>query len=384
MDVARHFIRRQTAVSVESLTPEQIAINKSGSILATVATLFAVTTAVVLLRFYVRIRMVKTFGNDDWAMMFALLCCIVTFVCTILRIDNGLGRDVAVTLTDVSRFRAQIMMTYIEAIVVLAGLSAVKVSVAFCLLRFTITRSYQRVLFGSIIFIVVFTLACCAGLIWQCIPVDAAWNMYLKPPTGTARCMSTRTFINLALMNSVFNIVTDACFAALPMPLIYSLHLNRRTKFSLALVLSLGWFSCAAGIVKIYKQTQFDYYSHDQDFHDSFFTWYFVEFTVGIVSASLPPLKPLFAPLLGYVTSEIRRTVFGSRPSHGNTTGYQNTTKRWDNTLPLDQISNANSDEVRLYNSTNGAKNMGACTVRYCGDYPRSRTIDTPDILIFF
>lgn len=94
------------------------------------------------------------------------------------------------------------MITYVESIFILTGLSAVKVSVAFCLLRFSISLLYKRILYCSIIFIIVFTLACCGGLIWQCIPVQAAWNMNLKPPTGTARCMSTKVFLNLALMNS--------------------------------------------------------------------------------------------------------------------------------------------------------------------------------------
>lgn len=133
------------------------------------------------------------------------------------------------------------------------------------------------------------------------------------------------------------------------MPLVYSLQLNLRTKVSLAIVLSLGWSSCAAGIAKIYKQTTFNFEGDDQDFHDTFFTWYFAEFTVGIVAASLPPLKRLFAPILEFVTSEARVTVFSSRPTYGNREDYQNTTERWDNSFALDDIGNGNSDEVRLY-----------------------------------
>lgn len=77
MDVARHVIRGRNIVSIDSLTPEQIAINKSGQILTIVGTFFAVSVTTVLLRFYVRIKMVKTFGKDDWAMMVALVSYII-------------------------------------------------------------------------------------------------------------------------------------------------------------------------------------------------------------------------------------------------------------------------------------------------------------------
>lgn len=42
-------------------------------------------------------------------------------------------------------------------------------------------------------------------LVFQCFPVEAAWDSSLKPPpmgTGTARCYSMDVFRNLGLMNS--------------------------------------------------------------------------------------------------------------------------------------------------------------------------------------
>jgi hypothetical protein len=98
-------------------------------------------------------------------------------------------------------------------------------------------------------------------------------------------------------MNSAFNIATDMFFAALPIPLIWGLQLNWRTKLSLMAILSLGWFACAAAIIKAIKQWNV-LNELDWTVSDSFNVWNYIEFTVGIVAASLPTLRPMFKEIL--------------------------------------------------------------------------------------
>lgn len=70
-----------------------------------------------------------------------------------------------------------------------------------------------------------------------------------------------------------------------------------RTKVSLIAVLSLGWFACAAAIIKAVQQF---HVLQDADWtvHDSFNIWNYIELTIGIIAASLPSLKPLFISFL--------------------------------------------------------------------------------------
>lgn len=91
----------------------------------------------------------------------------------------------------------------------------------------------------------------------------------------------------------MFNIITDVLFATLPIPLIWKLQINMRTKISLIAVLSLGWFACAAAIVKAALQYRI-LEDPDWSVHDSFMIWNYIELTIGIVAASLPALRPLF------------------------------------------------------------------------------------------
>jgi hypothetical protein len=134
-------------------------------------------------------------------------------------------------------------------------------------------------------------LACCGTLIFQCTPINAAWDHSVKmKPTTT--CFSNDTFSDLGLWNSVTNCVTDALFALLPIPIILRLQVNFRTKVMLAAILSLGYTACAAGIVKAITQYTF-FKKKDPFWHNSFSVWNMIELCVGITAASLPALKPL-------------------------------------------------------------------------------------------
>jgi hypothetical protein len=66
-----------------------------------------------------------------------------------------------------------------------------------------------------------------------------------------------------------------------------------RKRISLIVVLSLGWFACAAGIIKAVQQWHV-LTDPDWTVDDSFNVWNYIEFTIGIIAASLPSLKPLF------------------------------------------------------------------------------------------
>lgn len=54
-------------------TPEELAFNVAPRILTITGTFFAIAAMVVLLRCYVRIKMLKVFGGDDYVMLLAMV-----------------------------------------------------------------------------------------------------------------------------------------------------------------------------------------------------------------------------------------------------------------------------------------------------------------------
>ena len=58
---------------VPHLTPEYIAFTSAPALLAKAGSIFGIATSVVLLRIYVRVHILKSFGQDDWAMVLAMV-----------------------------------------------------------------------------------------------------------------------------------------------------------------------------------------------------------------------------------------------------------------------------------------------------------------------
>ncbi|CAN9336731.1 unnamed protein product [Alternaria alternata] len=173
-----------------------------------------------------------------------------------------------------------------------------------------------------------FPWSCCTKetQVWACLPVEASWNYSLRPPplgNGSAKCFSRDTFGRIALFNAVINCLTDFLLALLPVPLIWQLKLNVRTRMSLIAILSLGVFAGAAGV---FRATVFNTILHDprRFVHDKWMMWNYVELTVGIIAGSLPALKPLFLRVLNAARE---RTAVGTGRVTGSgrpdTLGYE-------------------------------------------------------------
>ena len=109
------------------------------------------------------------------------------------------------------------------------------------------------------------------------------------------------------------NILTDFLFAVvIPVPMLWNLNVNRRTRASLILALGLGCFACGAAIAKIpsivnYGKTG-DWLWDSRDMC----IWTVVECNVGIIAGSIPALRPLFKSVLGSTLGGSGKATNGS------------------------------------------------------------------------
>lgn len=172
--------------------------------------------------------------------------------------------------------------TFYHSLVVMIGISAVKISVGFFLLRVAGQTRFRKFIIGMLseshpvwwprnqiwtllladfysVFLILFTSACAGTLIFQCIPVSAAWDLAERL---SAKCFSMHMFMSIGLFNScedypfsslpesflwliciatAVNVATDVIFATLPIPMFYNVKVSKRTKASLMAILSLGY-----------------------------------------------------------------------------------------------------------------------------------------------
>ncbi|OBT80418.1 hypothetical protein VF21_00862 [Pseudogymnoascus sp. 05NY08] len=301
MDFSPHLLVRQAAGE----TPKfDFTENNGHQIMAVVGFLMGFGMLVVLLRVYVRVFMTKTMGADDYIMIVAQSFSVAVMVCMFFEVSKGVGRHNAdpIYMENMSEI---IKIGFVRGLFLVSGISLVKISVGLFLLRIVEGTVYKRIIIGTIVFLIIFTLACIGTLIFQCLPVSAAWDFAQRPPpfgTGNAKCYSTPVFSAIGLFNGAVNIATDVAFALLPIPIIWKLSVNIRTKITLIFILSLGFMACVAAIVReVLLSTFFE--QTDGNFHNAYALWNYAELSVGVIAACLPALRPLFAFLLDKASS---------------------------------------------------------------------------------
>ncbi|GME41292.1 Bacterial alpha-L-rhamnosidase [Neofusicoccum parvum] len=297
---------------LDSFPPGYVEFSAADEILSITAVFGAIALVVVMLRLYVRGWMLKYYGSDDYTMVLAMILSVVVMACFAVETKYGLGKHAAVMIADPVAYMEFSKWLYVHSLIVMVAVSAVKVSIALFLMRLAQRTRNVRFLWGMIVFLILFTISCAGTLIFQCSPIAAAWDYSLRAPIGNAKCFSMTTFRNIGMFNSIVNILTDFLFASLPVPLVWQLQVNLRTKLTLASILSLGFFASAAAIVKCVKQWNV---LEDPDWtvHNSFNVWNYIELNIGIIAASLPALKPLFNWFL-----ETARAITSSGGRSGN------------------------------------------------------------------
>ncbi|KAL4808035.1 hypothetical protein BDV18DRAFT_158154 [Aspergillus unguis] len=271
--------------------------SNSPRILTITGTLTAVAAVLVILRCYVRLFVLRRFYVEDGVMVASMICAAGVFACFIGESRHGLGQyNDAIFAND--DWETLTMWFWSHAIIIVLGISLVKISIGFFLLRFaTQGKILKRFLLGSIVFLVLFTIACMLTLILQCIPIQAGWDMELRQKEST-KCYSAATYLKIGRFNSSINIITDFLYATLPVFMFHNMQANRRTKASVMAILSLGYFACAAAIVKTVLQGKV--YEEANTYRDAdYFIWNSVELTIGIIAASFPTIKPLVKSIIG-------------------------------------------------------------------------------------
>ncbi|RAQ46652.1 hypothetical protein AFGD_000269 [Aspergillus flavus] len=286
--------------------------SRAPHILAIIGSLTGLSGLLVVLRCYVRLFLLRKFLPDDGVIVASLLCAFGVLACFIGESHHGVG----LFSDDIKPEDFQILSEYMfyHAIVIVLGISLVKVSLALFLLRFASpNKNLKRFITGALVFLIIFTVACILTLIFQCLPVRAAWDFSLRE---NARCYSMKTYLSIGEFNSAINIATDFVFATLPAFMFSKVQVNKRTRVSLMGILSLGYFACAAGIVKTVLQSQI--FDEPDPYRDcQYLIWNCVELNVGIIAASFPTIKPLVKSVIGTTLSFTSGVRSGKRNGQG-------------------------------------------------------------------
>jgi hypothetical protein len=221
-------------------------------ILGVLVVFHAIAILFVCLRLYTRIFMVKTFGLDDVLICLSMACAFAGGMVTYaISSFYGLGRHRDTVPKE--DYKVYLKMTFIQALVSSIGsLMFLKISIGFSLMRMSQRTWYTRLIWGFIVFVVMYSVTSYVEWFLVCKPLEGFWDKDLRPV-----CLPVRIHKAFALMNTSCNILTDIAFATLPIPIIWVLQIARKTRLYLVFILSLGYLAVMIGIVKAVCQNVF-------------------------------------------------------------------------------------------------------------------------------
>ncbi|KAH7407285.1 hypothetical protein BKA64DRAFT_742941 [Cadophora sp. MPI-SDFR-AT-0126] len=199
----------------------------------------AVTTPCVFLRLYIRAKIVGTFGIEDWCCSIAWVFATYFFASGIALGEEGGGyHDWEITKSGFMRFKKTL---YFD--IVLHPLTTFFVKATLLLIFVRVFSPMTKVVRGIYCFLTIMLLYYTAqtfSKIWVCTPLGAFWN-----PAIRKSCINTSLVFRI---DNIFSVLTDLLILILPIPLMWSLHMTRRKKIGIGMLLGAGGLatSCSA------------------------------------------------------------------------------------------------------------------------------------------
>ncbi|KEY74551.1 hypothetical protein S7711_07154 [Stachybotrys chartarum IBT 7711] len=298
-----------------------------------VISLAVITTG---LRFYTRQFTKMGLGADDWSIMTAMVLAIVT-VAVLLWADNEHpGGLQATRTTDPNYVFSDLDVMYFKAFFSVGVLyysvtGATKMGVMLMYYRiFSSSVGFRRRLLLVGFLTLGWWLACTIALLAACVPFDARWGHGASDPEV---CINVNLLWVAGGMCEVF---LDILILALPVSVVYGLHMSRARKISIGCIFLLGGFTVATGFARAYLG--YSPGSHEPDYANTEL-WATLHTGTGLICASLP----VFAPLVNKIVA----SSFASRIS-----SYWSNWSTWSTWRSIGSSRPYNNDSLELYGGT--------------------------------
>ncbi|EJT75680.1 hypothetical protein GGTG_05612 [Gaeumannomyces tritici R3-111a-1] len=237
--------------------------NRGPELLATSISLTALALTIVGMRLYVRIRIINSLFTDDYLMVLSALSFVAMTVLVVIQAEKGAGRHIE--YIGKADFVAAQHANFATQPICLASIGLARLSVACFLLRFASSRVFKWIIWATMGLSVALTLQ---GVLHG----DELPPRLVPEQRGP--------------------------LAVIPIPMLWNVQMNWRVKSAVMGILSLGFLTVTAAILKTMFMTKWglkgDYMWDSTDIT----IWYNVEISVAIIAGSIPCLKPLFKRML--------------------------------------------------------------------------------------
>ncbi|OTB01368.1 hypothetical protein M426DRAFT_14531 [Hypoxylon sp. CI-4A] len=289
--------------------------DRSSGVFAVALTFLILTWILVPLRVYVRTVMTKSFGMDDWLMVVTQVFFTAYLIGQLGGWKNGTGKHRS-DLSPENNTTALHFWFVCEVTYVITA-TIVKLSVGVFLLRLCIIKWHTWLLRILMIASVILGTAYEFVVLFQCQPISTFWE---EAPGTVGKCLENDPVVITTYIASIMNCFADWAFGILPMFIVWSLNMRKKTRIMVMGILGFASIGSTATIVRLFYVPDM---LNGQDFlyaTTNFAIWTTVELGVSIIAASIPTLRPALQFVLGKLG--LSRTYQLSRgspwtPSHG-------------------------------------------------------------------
>ncbi|KAJ4989717.1 integral membrane protein [Stagonosporopsis vannaccii] len=275
-------------------------------VLAVATLFFFLCWLSVSLRFYVRGKMMQTWGLDDTtcSRMQAIFTVYLCFQTTAAVYGTGRHR----WELDDQHARIALLFWYLCELLYILANCTLKFSIGYFYLRVAVQRwhvwTIKVLMAGTILFSIVYFFL----VMFQCIPVSEFWNNH----PSSDRCLPAGPTKGITYALGAVNAAADWILGTLPFFIVWDLQMKRKMKILVASILAFAAIGSTATIVRMFyihtltNGTDFLYATTDVAI------WSTVEPGIGITASSIATLRPLIRHLMW-------RMGFASAPGHSHT-----------------------------------------------------------------
>lgn len=293
----------------DGITLYYLAESRDRAALVAIPTICALVTFVVALRCYARAVVLKGFGIDDILAVCTLPFYIVVVGLSIELIRLGSGRHIEYIqyVLSMDTVRDTEVLDFVTHILYTTALFVCRVSGLAFYYRLASQHDKLRVMIiGTAAFLVTAYLPQMFLLIFHCLPVTGLWPYaWQLPDVDQYKCLAWGVVYSV---NAGLSLVCDVALLAIPLALIYLLHLDRTRKIVLSFILLPGVLVLIISSVRLYLVVKGQWAADGSWYYNPMLILETSEIGGTLLALSVPALKPLLGSwansIVGPLTSD--------------------------------------------------------------------------------
>ncbi|KAK0507763.1 hypothetical protein JMJ35_009652 [Cladonia borealis] len=303
--------------------PETGDTNRGWAVLAVCWAFVACAFISTVLRVWVRVRLTRNMGPDDFNMIAAMTTTLIGVGLITTEVINGLGRH-EYCLTPSQRRNTKII-GWVDWMQTFITLMLTKTSICLFLLRIVDSRKIKIAIYALIGCLITFTTICVCLFLGVCRPLKAYWDVGVD-----GICLSDHQLESVVLAQGILSIISDLICAAFPVLFLRNLQIKMRTKVALCVLMGLGVITAACCTVRTVLSGAIT----DPDITWAIIPnvgWRLPEVNIGIVCANAPILRPLYLYFQGRLqTQKASSTAISKERMAPNNVNWSDSTKLQD------------------------------------------------------